>query len=73
MRILHIYLPVGKAVLTGLAATIGGYNRLFCFTAEVGDYDPKRHPDGYVSDFRLFPNMTPTLEENIVEYHKTLV
>ena len=45
----------------------------FSFTAELGDYDPKRHMDGYVSEFRLFPNMTPTLEENIVEYHKTLV
>lgn len=41
--------------------------------AELGDYDPRRHSYGYVSEFRFLANQTSELEARIVELHKTLV
>lgn len=49
---------------------------LFCvffFSAELGDYDPRRHSLGYVTEFRFLANQTAELEAKIVELHKTLV
>lgn len=43
------------------------------FTAELGDYDPRRHSPGYVSEFRFLSNQTVDLETRIAELHKTLV
>ena len=31
-------------------------NTLFQFAAELGEYDPKEHTQGYVSEFRFIPN-----------------
>lgn len=28
----------------------------FQFAAELGEYDPKEHTQGYVSEFRFIPN-----------------
>lgn len=54
--------------------------RLFCLTeyrfilsAELGDYDPRRHSPGYVTEFRFLANQTTELENRIVEIHKTLM
>ena len=40
-------------------------------TAELGDYDPHKHPYNYVSEFRLFPAQSEELEEKIAELHQT--
>ena len=45
----------------------------FIFLAELGDYDPRRHSLGYVTEFRFLANQTTELEARIVELHKTLV
>lgn len=45
----------------------------FGFSAELGDYDPRRHSLGYVTEFRFLANQTAELESRIVELHKTLV
>lgn len=42
-------------------------------SAELGDYDPRRHSVGYVTEFRFLANQTTELENRIVELHKTLV
>lgn len=41
-------------------------------TAELGDYDPRRHVSGYVSEFRLLAHQTPELETRAAEIHRTL-
>lgn len=46
---------------------------LFMISAELGDYDPRRHSVGYVTEFRFLANQTTELENRIVELHKTLV
>lgn len=46
---------------------------LFMIPAELGDYDPRRHSVGYVTEFRFLANQTTELENRIVELHKTLV
>lgn len=42
------------------------------FTAELGDYDPRRHSKGYVSEFRLLPNQSSELEARVSELHQQL-
>jgi len=44
-----------------------------CVPAELGDYDPRRHSPGYVSEFRFLSNQTVELESRIAELHKGLV
>ena len=39
-------------------------------SAEMGDYSPKHHPAGYVSELQLFPGQTEDLEEKITELHR---
>ena len=46
---------------------------MFFFSAELGDYDPRRHSPGYVSEFRFISNQTVELESRIAELHKGLV
>ena len=45
---------------------------LFSFTAELGDYDQRRHSKGYVSEFRLLPNQSSELETRVAELHQQL-
>ncbi|RXM95304.1 FERM domain-containing protein 5 [Acipenser ruthenus] len=40
-------------------------------TAEIGDYDPGKHPEGYSSKFQFFPKHSEKLERRITEVHKT--
>ena len=42
-------------------------------SAELGDYDPRRHSPGYVSEFRFVANQSVELENKIAEQHKKLV
>lgn len=39
--------------------------------AEIGDYDPGKHPEGYSSKFQFFPKHSERLERRIAEIHKT--
>lgn len=41
------------------------------FAAEIGDYDPGKHPEGYSSKFQFFPKHSEKLERRIAEIHKT--
>lgn len=42
------------------------------FTAELGDYDARKHAYGYVSEFRFIANQTRELEQRISEIHQKL-
>ncbi|XP_068626285.1 band 4.1-like protein 4 isoform X2 [Battus philenor] len=57
-------LPVGFDLAAELAA--------YVLQSELGDYDPRRHGPGYVSEFRLLSHQTPELESRAVEIHRTL-
>ncbi|XP_065813305.1 FERM domain-containing protein 5 isoform X3 [Labrus bergylta] len=39
--------------------------------AEIGDYDPGKHPEGYSSKFQFFPKHSERLERRIADLHKT--
>uniref|UniRef100_A0A182M8I2 FERM domain-containing protein n=1 Tax=Anopheles culicifacies TaxID=139723 RepID=A0A182M8I2_9DIPT len=41
----------------------------FRVAAELGNYDPRKHPPGYVSEFRLLNNQTKEIESRIHELH----
>lgn len=41
------------------------------FPAEIGDYDPGKHPEGYSSKFQFFPKHSEKLERRIADIHKT--
>ncbi|RVE52943.1 hypothetical protein evm_002420 [Chilo suppressalis] len=57
-------LPVSFDLAAELAA--------FVLQSELGDYDPRRHSPGYVSEFRLLAHQTPELEARAAEIHRTL-
>lgn len=40
--------------------------------AELGDYDSRRHQNGYISEFRFLPNQPAELEKKVAELHKAL-
>jgi len=42
-------------------------------TAELGDFDPRKHSVGYVSHYRLVSKQTTDLEEQVTRLHQTLV
>ncbi|XP_043477923.1 band 4.1-like protein 4 isoform X2 [Leptopilina heterotoma] len=72
----QFFLQVKQDILQGrlpvsfdLAAELGAY----VVQSELGDYDPRRHSIGYVTEFRFLANQTSELETRIVELHKTLV
>lgn len=44
---------------------------LICPPAEIGDYDPGKHPEGYSSKFQFFPKHSEKLERRIADLHKT--
>ncbi|XP_065089545.1 uncharacterized protein DDB_G0283357 isoform X2 [Ochlerotatus camptorhynchus] len=71
----QLYLQVKQDILQGrlpvsfeLAAELGAY----VVQAELGDYDPRKHPPGYVSEFRLLNNQTKEIECRIHEFHVQL-
>ncbi|XP_037622404.1 FERM domain-containing protein 5 isoform X3 [Sebastes umbrosus] len=39
--------------------------------AEIGNYDPGKHPEGYSSKFQFFPKHSEKLERRISDLHKT--
>ncbi|CAG9841073.1 unnamed protein product [Diabrotica balteata] len=72
----QFFLQIKQDILQGrllvpfeLAAELGAY----ILQSELGDYDPRRHSTGYVSEFRFLPNQSVELEMRITELHQTLV
>ncbi|XP_025195589.1 band 4.1-like protein 4 isoform X3 [Melanaphis sacchari] len=51
-----------------LMAELGAY----VVQSELGDFDPRRHTPGYVSEFRFVSNQNAELENRIGEIHKEL-
>ncbi|KAF5925484.1 hypothetical protein HPG69_001930 [Diceros bicornis minor] len=47
------------------------FSSTFILQAEIGDYDPGKHPEGYSSKFQFFPKHSEKLERKIAEIHKT--
>ncbi|XP_061898530.1 FERM domain-containing protein 5 isoform X2 [Entelurus aequoreus] len=43
----------------------------YILQAEIGDYDPGKHPEGYSSKFQFFPKHSEKLERRISDIHKT--
>ncbi|XP_058485196.1 FERM domain-containing protein 5-like [Solea solea] len=43
----------------------------YILQAEIGDYDPGKHPEGYCSKFQFFPKHSEKLERRIADIHKT--
>ncbi|KAF9816203.1 hypothetical protein SFRURICE_003754 [Spodoptera frugiperda] len=71
----QLFLQLKQDVLRGrlpvnfdLAAELAAY----VLQSELGDYDPRRHGLGYVSEFRLLAHQTPELEARAAEIHRTL-
>lgn len=72
----QFFLQIKQDILQGrllvpfeLAAELGAN----ILQSELGDYDPRRHSPGYVSEFRFLPNQSVELEMRIAELHQTLV
>ncbi|XP_071545086.1 uncharacterized protein [Panulirus ornatus] len=72
----QFFLQVKQDILQGrlpisqeLAAELGSY----AVQSELGDYDPRRHSPGYVSEFRFVTTQTVALENKIAELHKKLI
>lgn len=62
--ILHSRLPISFELAIELFA--------LAVQSELGDYDPQRHHDGYVSEFQFIPNQTIELEKQVALYHRNL-
>ncbi|XP_031571457.1 tyrosine-protein phosphatase non-receptor type 4-like isoform X2 [Actinia tenebrosa] len=69
----YFYQQIKRDLLTGrlpcfydTAAELASY----ILQAELGDYDPKLHLDGYVGEFRFIPDQTDDFEERASEFHK---
>ncbi|KAJ7416777.1 FERM domain-containing protein 5 isoform X1 [Willisornis vidua] len=43
----------------------------YILQAEIGDYDPGKHPEGYSSKFQFFPKHSEKLERKIADIHKS--
>ncbi|CAB3369551.1 Hypothetical predicted protein [Cloeon dipterum] len=72
----QFFLQVKQDILQGrlpvtfdLATELGAY----VIQSELGDFDPRRHSHGYVSEFQLVSNQTFELESRISDLHKGLI
>ncbi|XP_020387266.2 FERM domain-containing protein 3 [Rhincodon typus] len=68
-----LYLQIKRDIFHGRllcslsdAASLGAYT----LQAELGDYEPDLHPEGYVSEIKLFPKQTQKLERKMEQIHK---
>ncbi len=66
MGVFYMYAVYGTcAFFTYMSALI--------HAAELGNYDRRKHPTGYVSELRFVQTQTEELEERVAEHHSTLV
>ncbi|XP_078423878.1 FERM domain-containing protein 3 [Cetorhinus maximus] len=68
-----LYLQIKRDIFHGRllcslsdAASLGAYT----LQAELGDYEPHEHPEGYVSEIKMFPKQTQKLERKMEQIHK---
>ncbi|XP_069786448.1 FERM domain-containing protein 3 isoform X3 [Narcine bancroftii] len=68
-----LYLQIKRDIFHGRllcslsdAASLGAYT----LQAELGNYEPDEHPEGYVNEIKLFPKQTQKLERKIADIHK---
>lgn len=69
------YLQSRQDLLSGkLSCTLVSATQLAAYVvqAELGDYDPKIHTTGYISELRLVPNQTSYEEEEIAIQHRKI-
>ena len=43
---------------------------IFTISAELGDFNPDEHRDGYLSEFRFVPNQNEDFEKEVAQHHK---
>ena len=60
---IHLRIPVNDILLIQ-------YHNLLSFEAELGDYNPEDHTEGYLSEFRFIPNQTEQFEREVAELHQ---
>ena len=46
------------------------YSAGFSLTAELGDFNPEEHKDGYLSGFLFIPEQSEDFEKLVTENHK---
>ncbi|KAK3579914.1 hypothetical protein CHS0354_012454 [Potamilus streckersoni] len=71
----QLFLQIKQDILQGrLPISFDDAAELFSYAvqSELGDFDPSRLPDGYVSEFHFMPNQTEELEDRIAFYHRRL-
>ncbi|KAJ6220117.1 hypothetical protein RDWZM_005929 [Blomia tropicalis] len=56
-------------ITTDLAAQLLAY----IIQSELGDYDPRTHQFGYISEFRLIANQSAEFENKVCDLHKQLI
>ncbi|XP_026687330.1 band 4.1-like protein 4 [Diaphorina citri] len=71
----QFFLQIKQDILQGrlpvsfeLSAELGAY----VVQSELGDYDPRRHSPGYVSEFRFTSHQSAALESRVAELHRDL-
>jgi FERM central domain. len=45
---------------------------LFCFSEELGDFNPEEHVGNYVADLKILLKQTTYIEEKMMEFHEKL-
>lgn len=43
---------------------------MFSFTAELGDFNPDEHTEGYLSEFRFVQTQTMEFERDVQDMHR---
>ena len=50
--------------------SLGNNQVAFCVLAELGDFNPEEHKDGYLHGFMFIPNQTREFEQLVSEKHR---
>ena len=47
------------------------FNCNVCNVAELGDFNPDEHREGYLSELRFVPNQTDDFESEVTKHHQS--
>lgn len=50
--------------------TVKTLTQVVFFSAELGDFNPDEHKDGYLNGFMFVPNQTREFEQQVAEKHR---
>lgn len=50
--------------------TVKTLTQVVFFSAELGDFNPDEHQDGYLNGFMFVPNQTREFEQQVAEKHR---